>query len=814
VTDVEVLDLREVLVHHVPVFLDESHHGKHRLVLPEVPIKARYLPLLMALDGSAATLSLWMGANDAWDHAGQQPMVKGDKATWRLRLLGRSGPHTHQATLLGGHDDPNPADVSFQKTALTAHIMVWPRFRPRHPSTWKAYYVRTLFGLRGFDADVLWVAADGALQSVAGGGEGVAGTTEAGTLPISWDQGQHRGGPPIAITLLHKRGNEAPEEAGLLLVPLTVLEPRTDAVEMAVDFGTSHSTAAWMKGRDRRSVDIGPDLDDEGAPLDADRLTLHVLRSQRLATQRVLRQGRWLPSYTSATGGFVPSTLVLSRSLTDLRGKLAELVPGRDYLVGSLDFGGRGGKDDKLDDYLLSGFKWADSGGAALSKADRLRMQRVYLQAFLELVVAQVALDAGGVPTGGGKVTFTWPLRETDEECLNFQANCREALKFIRDSLGTGTLDAAFYDESSSARLTEGDGQIVIVADLGGGTLDIHVSRDESNADPGRQVSDSLRLGGGEILRRLAEDETALPAHWPAKDRMHLLEQWMRVNGPQKLYGSLSGDFSLPSAGAGAVEIKTYSGSESKRKERALRMVTRYFGLIEEILARYLVAFVEHHLGDPERASKMSRAVLQLRGNGWKLHPLYHHHDTKLAKLATDRVGPSVQARARQLWTDIHPDAVATIQFSDLAGHHDTDPKREPIKQALGKDEEPTKTREMQHRHALVSVNLIANGGLERVVPWHEPEPFDAVDGHDVARARLPSGGVVEPPIPLTAPGGTRPDAIHKVEVVDANKINESLSGRDALLSDGRKPIPVAAIVWEQLAQRGAFKGIDEGEPK
>src|SRR5262249_18344332 len=112
------------------------------------------------------------------------------------------------------------------------------------------------------------------------------------------------------------------------------------------------------------------------------------------------------------------------------------------------------------------------------------------------------------------------------------------------------------FDESRAARLTtESSGEVCLVADLGGGTLDLFIAAYEGDLGPAEhgqlttsEVADSARLGGNLLLRHLAEHaEQYLPRDggWTqgdARERETKLRAWMRSRGASGLFGTKASD--------------------------------------------------------------------------------------------------------------------------------------------------------------------------------------------------------------------------------------------------------------------------------
>src|SRR5262249_51129442 len=147
-----------------------------------------------------------------------------------------------------------------------------------------------------------------------------------------------------------------------------------------------------------------------------------------------------------------------------------------------------------------------------------------------------------------------------------------------------------------------------------------------------------------------------------------------------------SGEFRLPAAPR---PVKGYlTPGDQVRKKIAQRIVLRYFRMLYEFIARYVVAYVVDNglLESPGRVN-LKQLVLQLRGQGWGLHPTHDPSDRMFGGLAA-QVSAQVAARARELLSarGISPDALG---FADPARYHVDDPKLTPVRQAVGRDGDP-----------------------------------------------------------------------------------------------------------------------------
>ena len=179
----------------------------------------------------------------------------------------------------------------------------------------------------------------------------------------------------------------------------------------------------------------------------------------------------------------------------------------------------------------------------------------------------------------------------------------------LMDDIGT-------YDESRAARGgTKRVGDVSVVADLGGGTLDLFISAEDAPGADFREVADSVRLGANLLLRKLAAmPERFLPSAggWSFDDVEECEKQlrgWMRARGSNALFG-----VGQHGTVAKALNLRGFEHSAEAQEARAL--ITRYFRLLVDYVARNVVAYLGTHwheqAGDlPGQAQDMASAPRQ-----------------------------------------------------------------------------------------------------------------------------------------------------------------------------------------------------------
>ena len=771
--------------------------------------------------------------------AGERRVARGGRtareqamATWNLRLAGRSDvlPITLPVPAPDGEDEHH-----------RAHWMVWPRFRSREAPYWRAYYVYQHCTYAKLGLSTLWFDPDDDRV------HRCETPSRAGSHPIRFDVGRraHTGGPPVAFAL---ENTEAGHELGLYLINLDPLPRRRDGVQVGLDFGTSHTVASVRADGENRLVELPPEL----ASRTADGITLHVSENWSHvddAKEGVKALGVWLPTYTDEevlkeTAGLLPSELLTIEPLANLSGDdPSRWRPGRDCVIPFMDMRRR-----DLADYLLSDFKWEASFPAFREREPALR--EVYLGMAIELVMADVVWRRLRALPDRVDFTFTYPLRDSSKQVQDYQQTLRQVTESGTRSLGCAlglTDDVGMYNESSAAKGgTDVFGEVCLVGDLGGGTLDLFISAYGGPGIDFEEVADSAKLGGNELLRTMArEPDLFLPrdSGWAQPQ----LRAWMRSRGSARLFGD----------GAGKAErhdglgVTGFARPAAANAARAL--IERYFRLVVEYMARSLVAYLVRHWypkvleNRPDHHDRL-RVIVQLRGNGWRLWHGTGKYDEIERKIAED-----VQARAAQLWRErasgrdpwrdmedlwrkcgLWNEAVAGDSDGDgdggvnyireslkgltgrndaagpaiapptcsSPGSHDANPKAAPILRVVGQAQRHDAIR--SYRHALVELDLLTGHG-----PAQDGEPA-AIRWFDRLPVRTGGEGVqvefheIRPPFLLSHPEARARRELPDIEPEIKRKINEGLKEL-CIITGVDYNAPIAALVWEAAFESSRF---------
>lgn len=782
-----ILDRYQIMIREFRPLLQDPVPGspvnRESVRYPDYPVRAKYFGLLQTDDGGNVLERIKRGERCKVPPPDIDERPQERTAIWKLRLRGRS--------------EELPIKLSIPKDAKPhkAHWMVWPRFRAKTGPTWRAYYVYERCTDYRVQPDILWHDPDSDRVR-----RSAATVRQYGARPIEFTidaPRRHAAGPPLALCA---RDTEADQELGLYLVQLDSLARRGSKVKVGIDFGTSHTIASVQVDGAKHLVTLAPEL---GAS--ADRLTLHVSEDWSHVnddSEGVLKLSTWLPTYfrdaLPGAAGLLPSELLTIKPLEAMTAsKVAEWIPGRDCVIPCMGIG----RHD-LADHVLADFKWECSFPAFRDHEPAMR--EIYLGMVTELVMADVCWrHLQALPAGRVDFTFTYPLRTQSEQVKRFQHTLQRVTESGTRNCGIelGLTDqVGIYNESSAAKGgTNTFGEVCLVADLGGGTLDLLIS---ANAAPGvefQEVADSAKLGGNKLLRTLAEHaDRFLPkdAGWGDDPREieTKLRAWMRSQGSQSLFGSDVDE----AAQHDGLQVLGFEKPAEANEARAF--INRYFALLTEYLARSLVAFLTRHwyasVSQAGHDPGALRVLVELRGNGWRLRHGEADYRRIEASLARD-----VEKRAHGLWNGADLlEATGSAQVGApvcTAGGSDTaDPKAAPILAAVGNSLEHDQIRARTHAYALVNLYLLHARQADRQpgrIRWHDQLPFRHPSGVKDLKAEFRR---IEPPFPLSHPEEVPATYLDDLETSLKRSINDSLE------KDGTKDgiyfrAPVAPLVWE-----------------
>ena len=772
------------------------------LLYPHLPLRSDYIELVRD-DHSMSVVSRLPSRLDGFipeiDVGGSR-----DTAVWRLAMRGCPNRVQFSVKISDG-----------EKGRDRAHWMIWPRFRSDDLGhCWRAYYVYEHCTNDALRVETLWLDPDRSTrEDTPVVRRGPLALDRDRSRPVSFRSGnerRHVGGPPIAFNLRDEKRND--EEMGLYLIPLNRVD-RTSSVEVGIDFGTSHSVASATGDGGAELVPLAPELHHGKTD---DRVTLHVSEnwdhvkpSDDRARRRSLSvSGGWLPTYVDSvepeTIGILPSELLTPFPLQDQDRQLSDWQPYRDYTIPFL-----GVQRANIADFVLSDFKWKVTKRGFRNQEPLLR--RMYLAMLVELVMADIVRRKGFMPEEA-YFTFTYPLRTPTSDVRAFIDTLRKVLADGSSSLGIQlglTKDKGIYSESRAAKGgTNTPGEVSVVGDLGGGTLDLFISAEKLPGQGFEEVADSARLGANLLLRTLAEHEKMfLPRHnsWGGSvgQREMQLRMWMRAMGAKSLFGMETSGNPPVMPGTRVQGFAKMAGANN-----ACALIDRYFRLIVDYMSRSIVAYLARHWyplveQTPSGAVDNLRLRVYLRGNGWRVW-----YGTDDYQVIRNTMKTWIEERAKSLWRTMRKSDPNLLDRDFPSGQHwavgtDGDAvhhKDMPIRQALGQAESHEDVANSTYTHALVDLFVHRKGDKPRRVAWHEALPFEiAEQGASVVLSD------VAPPLQLGDPRMDRPDVLASFEDQLLREINMKLSMSEAKVDYRGYNALVGPVIWEAAFKSAQF---------
>ena len=738
------------------------------ILFPDLPLRSDYLDLA--------------------PFGGSQPAIRrrqgGDRAEWRVRLRGR-GRDLMIVVLLPEHGD----GARHHK----AHWMVWPGFRSAKPNGWRAYYMYEHCTDSRLGLDVLYQDPGDERAVVRRRNRGDQRTS----YPVSYDseRGVHTGGPPIAVSL---RNHERDQEHGIYFVPLRALDELPANVSVGIDFGTSHSSAAFsVGGQGEKHQLLGSEIDGPGRVS----LSHHISENWEHVTAPLkdiglLERSAWMPTYAGEVkptlAGLVPTELLTIDPVRAMGRAVEKWVPMLHYVIPPT-----GISRSDFTDHVIANFKW-DTLTAFHGREKELR--RIYLDRLVELAGAEV-LQRSGVPTNGMNFTFTYPLRTPRDQVSDYRDVLKDVLRRGAESLGTalGLTDRdGLFNESHAARVGRGVfPEVRVVGDLGGGTLDLFISAEEKPNVRFKEVVDSVKVGGNLLLRTLAAELAGTMPHGWAADEEGLalqLAAWMRARGARRLFGRDEG-------GIAAIESLRLSGFSDRRQRRQGRdLILRYFYLVGEYVARSLAAYLATHWYSRVDSDDHEhlRVLLYLRGNGWRLWPGDEDYGGVEAAVAA-----RVSSRIGELWRILGSDDVPIPPQPPKceAGGGEGHPKLDVVRNVVGRSRPDAEVRNRWLSYTMVRLRVLGPDG-RHAVPWYGEIPFRTGG----AGARVQIDGI-SPRIPLSGVGAAQRTRVGDLGQRGQLTVNRKLANADHVGADALDLLaPVGAYVWEEVFRLAMFR--------
>lgn len=816
-----LLRRREVFIDKVFPIAEHGLGGARSVRYPDVPVRAAYLDLVLANDNDRVLRRL----SEETYAIPERPTAAGDRGSWQPDPEGVGEGQTLRWTLrMAGRTDTLSVHVpNVDVEPIRAHWAVWPAFRvgalpvPQaqaqgeadgEPTTaaeqehargreWTTYYLFQRTGRRYLGTDAVWLRDGGVyvsrhLPSAQWNGQ------QALAEPVRWKEGagaepgRHDGGAPCALVLRNMTVEDGGAEHGCYWVRLAPVTQRGPGFSLAVDFGTSHSASAVSGATATEDAHLS--FGGERAAGSATSATVVADRDYvDLRPGGMIVDARWWPTSAPSQASMLPSEIVVNRRIdSSTAASVSRWVPGRDFRLPSLEV-----SSEVLAGQVVTDFKWDASQAEFAGQEPALRRQ--YLRSFLEMSLVRVVRQRRQTPAPDQTVdvTFTWPLRSTVTQAEEYRSLVAGVLAELTSTTGitlrlAGAGGVGLYDESRAARVsTEEAGTIYVVADLGGGTLDLLVS---GGRLPGRvegdgDVADSIRVGGNLLLRHLASNpEKYLPSNggWDLQNKgaaYAQLRAWMRMLGSPHLFGvdPRYGQASLP-------DLKLKGFTNRADAGAAREILNRYFGMIVDYLARTLVAYLRDMAPEHAVPGRLG-VVLQLRGNGWRLDHSYTTH----AELAV-RVQAEVRARATALLG--HIDASSSLahrlneaqMWIDPSPYLSEDPKTFPVKNVLRREPmHPAAVLTRARSYAMVEID---HHGTPSSFPWYGTLPLVTPN------SRMVEVRALKPPISVGRVNGSEVE-IATLPPDVRGAINRTLQRAPSDSKTGELWVPLSALVYE-----------------
>ncbi len=780
------------------------------LIFPDLPLRPDYISLARQAppdpdnpeEGEGLVESNWKG----WKRSdGSTPYTFDEKkVTWDLHLAGRKKP----LRIEKGYEGIK---------AEEAHWMIWPNFKSAIEDTesendkeaqrelhqWKAYYIYEYATRKSLEAQAI----------ILDGREGLEirkrtldSPIHSRALKFSVEQGRHTGGPPVALCAYD---HETKEDVGIYAINLVKISRDPSSWKLAIDFGTSHTVAAIKADTGKgESVDLKPEYTKDRRKGEDRELSFHISESWPASEEEAVQMGidLWRPTYYvregKKTGSMLPSDLWFLenlKSVKEMRDQIKECMPMIHFAIPPMELC----RSDS-GEHIISGFKWAEMLDSDFKNYGDW-LQEKYLGMVIEIFVADILRKKRTHLPSEIEFIFTYPLRRTKKEKEEYEKLVKRVLRRNSEDLGHIYRKVLFYSESHAAALDTGKGEyygVKLVADLGGGTLDVLISAEdvpiEGKESRFRQdYADSVNIGVDVLLRKLANrDKKYLPDNstWNGDEltRLRKLRAWMRQKGSPRLF---SRDW-VEEKTSKVNELGLKGFEQSQDGFPARKLIERYFQFIADFLARALVVYVRQDFWnneeiDREKEFKMITLIVQLRGNGW-----YLWYNSDKYSIIQEKVMEWIKSRAHSLWNDddLWVETDDKKMLEQLLARQDLwheprgrrDPKLGPIRSVVAKGMDDWKETD-NYRSPLCKVQILRRE--------------DAVVDHKDWIAKLPFR--IGDDMTLGMKMFDPPLHVGKSEFVQSLEDNLMREIRDRISKESDRDengvdAPIAALVWEK----------------
>ncbi|MCY4224508.1 MAG: hypothetical protein OXF06_06695, partial [Bacteroidetes bacterium] len=358
IRDLVVID-KDVIQIETCIPLEQKRINESRtkeIKYPDIPLRPEFIDLLKVPEGQKNAGDRCLDHDDAWKALQQSGTPDSGRklVRWTLDLRGRS--------------KSLPITVSVEGVEVSkAHWMIWPNFKSDYNpdqsnDLWRAYYVFEHCDKTSLEIQTIYMAHErqNPLQ-ITKSPQGCPGHAYA----LSFEDGHHSGGPPLAFSAY----DEKFKDTGIYIIGLTKRSHDQQPWKLAIDFGTSHSVAAYQIGNNSETVHLDAEL------ASGDGLTLHVSENHDVEDTSEMGFDLWRPTYLkknvdNIAKSMLPSDLwsVEEIESVDVGKFQSEWSPMTHYSIPVIQL-----QRSNIRDHIISGFKWDLTDGKFRNQEQWLR---------------------------------------------------------------------------------------------------------------------------------------------------------------------------------------------------------------------------------------------------------------------------------------------------------------------------------------------------------------------------------------------------------------------------------------------------------
>jgi hypothetical protein len=380
------------------------------------------------------------------------------------------------------------------------------------------------------------------------------------------------------------------KEVGLLKIPLERVPNfvRGDTENWGVDFGTSGSIVAFFKV-DSRCLDIRNDYSN---------IILYSISKDEEESQytkeKIRENGKWFPTFPNKRpdkNTFVLSELAFCREDFDLS-KLTEYVPGEDFHLPSSKISSKLLKKNRV----IGRLKWEYGREEKVVRIARSG----FLTLFLLMAAADRLMVSDPNPVGKIQPCIAYPLRMGEAGRKRLVEDFEAACTWVNKAAGLEFDRPLCVSESTAAASGAAKAYEVIVADLGGATLDLWMGK---RSEPTDYAADSILFGGFGLLSYFANTKEFEQDIGKIVEGSREDIKTLEINLHRQILES------------------TYE--EIRDKARKLtspefkRVQSGFFTLVTEYISRFAAGRILNKYPSEDEQCEVQLATI---GNGWKLN--------------------------------------------------------------------------------------------------------------------------------------------------------------------------------------------------